>query len=412
MSLDPNIILSGVAPKIDSPIDSATKAATLNNLTSEAQLKGMQVQQGQLQLQNQTAMKQAMQNNMAQGLNGQPTLNQAGYLSDLAKQSPNLAMQEKARLSQQNLAQDSAENKQKMDLLQGATPENWQDVVAEARRRGLTGSDKLPDQHPGDSAVQGMISSVTDHGKLIEQQQKQQQIDIEKQKADIDSKKLGLEIAHYGTDKDMKATEDFNQAVASGRQSPDAQQSLKDIQSAKKLNELLSAAPKGDLNKLNDKQTKLAMFEVVKAAGGGVPAEGEMETMTPDTVRQKYGSLVQKWTGKSTPANAGEFLQQGRDYMNGISAIGQNTLTQRSNEIADRMKDYWTPGHYQQVKDQIATEFNDKPSKVAGQFAPHPQDSAAVAKANSILKDPNSTPADQELAHRVLSINSNSVANK
>ena len=102
-------------------------------------------------------------------------------------------------------------------------------------------------------------------------------------------------------------------------------------------------------------------------AGGSVPTEGELETMTPNGLAQKYGAELQKLTNKSQPANAGEFLQQGIDYANGLSGVSQKALSKRSNEMLDRLGPYMNSGSRSTIKNQIAHEFDDaNPKQPAG----------------------------------------------
>lgn len=202
----------------------------------------------------------------------------------------------------------------------------------------------------------------------------------------------------------MKAMEDFNSSVEASRQSDDAKQSLKDILAAKKINEIVSQAPDGDLNKLNNQQTKLAIMEVVKMAGGSVPTQGELDEMTPNNMAQRYGGLVQRLTNKSQPANAGEFLRQGIDYANGIANVGKQGLSDRSDRIADRMKDYLGPVQYKLVKDQIAKEFvSEGPAKQAAR-APliHASDHHQADAALSWAMNPRAPGWNKEQANKII----------
>lgn len=155
----------------------------------------------------------------------------------------------------------------------------------------------------------------------------------------------------------QKAMEDYNTAVSGSRQQADATQALKDIQAGQKLSEIAKLAPGGDLNKLNNQQTKLAITELVKMAGGSVPTESELEQMSPDNYAQKYAGLLQKITNKSQPANAGEFIQQGIDYAGGIQKLGAQKLADRANEFAERQRPYFGEQQYKMVKGQIADEL-------------------------------------------------------
>lgn len=161
----------------------------------------------------------------------------------------------------------------------------------------------------------------------------------------------------------VETMKNYSDAVSGSRQQQDAQQEMKNTLAAENISEIVKQAPGGDLNKLNNQQTKLAIMEVVKMAGGSVPTEGELESMTPNTMAQKYSGLVQNMTGKSQPANAGEFLKQGIDYANGLAGVSKQRLAARENDIADRFRQGLGEKNYKLVKGQIAKQYGDIEAK-------------------------------------------------
>lgn len=167
----------------------------------------------------------------------------------------------------------------------------------------------------------------------------------------------------------VEQMKNYNDAVSGSRQQQDAQQEMKNTLAAANLNEIVEQAPidpktgKRNLDGLNPQQTKLAFMELVKMAGGSIPTEHELAEMTPNTLVQKYAETMQKLTGKSKPNNAGEFLQQGLDYANGIANISKQRLAARENDIADRFRQGLGDKNYKLVKGQIAKQYGDGEAK-------------------------------------------------
>ena len=369
MPVDPNIALQVKTIDFD-PVGSAEKAITLSSLARQNQVQSQSFNDDQ-------AMRQALQNNTAVGPDGSPQINRAGVLSDLARTAPTKAM----AMQQQFLQLDQAQQDRQFDILNKQTEisknlawsihdqDSWTAARTAAMRYGLPNADKMPEQYDPDLVKHMQYSTLAASEQLAQQQKakdnqfKAQEVQNKAQELALMRQKQETEIAHYGNDKKMKAMEDYNNAVAGARQEPDASQALKDIQSSKKISGIVSQAPGGDLNKLNNQQTKLAMMEVVKMAGGSVPTEGELESMTPDNAAQKLSSTMQKITNKSWPAKAGEFLKQGIDYANEIGAQGSKNIASRSYEIADRMKPFLGEDQYNLVNQQTASKFGPRENK-------------------------------------------------
>lgn len=192
----------------------------------------------------------------------------------------------------------------------------------------------------------------------IKNQKEMNDANIAKAK-EIEGMKSEREIAKDTKNKQYDSMKTYNSAVSGSRQQADAVKELNNVLSFRNINEITTQAPEGDLNKLNNQQTKLVMMELVKMAGGSVPTEGELKTMTPDGFAQKYGGLMQKITNKSQPANAGEFIQQGIAYARGIARNSAQNLTKRSYEISDRLKPQMSEDGYGLVRKQADDEFKD-----------------------------------------------------
>lgn len=394
MGIDPSIILGVKQPQFDNPVDVARQAQSLQAL-------GYQNQNSQREMQNQQDLRNAYSQAMTAGPDGTPTLE---------KQKLGAALQSNPMLYQETMqklgAQDAAANDQKLKVMADhiqtrktgmnavptsdqANPQQqqsaWTNMIQELKVAGLP-VDMYPQQYPGDKARNGMVSSLMSAEEKIAQQNKLTDQTTERAKANASLAEAGLPtLGGIGGSQGMtgvnmggkgpapaaggaagftpppkmqqKAMEDYSNAVAGSRQQDDAKRALTNIQSAQNLEEIANHAPGGDLNKLNQQQMKLAITELVKMAGGGVPSESELKEMTPDNYAQKYAGLLQQITNKSQPANAGEFIQQGIDYANGIRGLAAKNLRDRSSELADRGRPYLGEKQYGLVKKQIGEEY-------------------------------------------------------
>ena len=374
MALDPSVILQGQAPQIQNPLTAATQAATMSNLMQEHQINQIKLREGQREDLDKTTMRDAFKNNTQADPDGNPIVDRQGVMRDLMRANPQLAQQQGLQFQQMDLDKMVKQHEIGTQIAMNINPTDESSFLraqAQAKQYGLPDlAQQLPkfsDPNFPTALNKFQVQMLSTKDRL-EQQNKEVDQQISRNKADVEKRRLDVEMAHYTNDKQMKAVEDFNTGVSGSRQQPDAAKELNNILSAKNINEIVAQAPGGDLNKLNNQQTKLAMMEVVKMAGGSVPTEGELETMTPNGIAQKYGGALQKLTNKSQPANAGEFLQQGIDYANGLSGVSQKALTKRSTEMLDRLGPYMNPKTRETIKGQVAHEFDDAkaPKKQSG----------------------------------------------
>jgi hypothetical protein len=405
MPIDPSIALNVAPVQVANPLDSMSKALTIKSLMQEGKIRDQEIQGNQ-------AVKDAFANNVGTDAQGNQSVDRKGVLSDLYKTNPMQAMgleKQFQERDQQTLALHTQQAKQiawSIPNDPGTPPEMkqaaWTAAKQQALAAGLPGAQQSPDQYPGDGFVQQMKMHTMSAEEQMAQQNKTTDQTTSRGTANASLAEAGLPtlpaiggVSNQGAASRapqpsggaspqggaagsggftpppkmrQKAMEDYNSAVAGSRQQADATQSLKDIQAGQKLSEIANQAPGGDLNKLTNQQTKLAITELVKMAGGSVPTESELEQMSPDNYAQKYAGLLQKITNSPQPANAGEFLKQGIDYAHGIQGLGAQKLADRANEFADRQRPYLGEAQYKQVKGQIADEFKkNTPVSRAGQ---------------------------------------------
>lgn len=408
MATDPSIILSTKPVQLDSPVDTAARAYQMKDLSLRSQDNDLRLKQAKQEYDDNQAVRAAYQNNMQTNPDGSQSLNRAGVLSDINKFNPLLSAKASANFQEMDLAQMQRHMTIAKDLMFSIHDQQTLDAArSKAQQFGLP-TNNIP-QYYDKNLIENAQHATLDAHDQIAQKQQQFQNQIASQNAQSERLKSQASAAEAGIPYGggasggsggaagpamaggkaapnlvaqngpgvgggqpamqpqgfnpppkmrQKAVNDYDQAVEGSRQRPDSLQSLKDIQSADKINEAIGQAPNGDTNKLNNNQVRLITGELVKMATGGAPTETELESLTPNNLTQKYGAMLQHMTGKSTPANAGEFIKQFQDYANGIAKQGMDRVSSRSNEIADRQRPYLGEDQYKLIKNQISNEFS------------------------------------------------------
>lgn len=404
---DTGVILSAQPAQIQNPLDMATRAMQLKSLTNQAQVNSIKAQQAGQQFGDEQAVRQAYQNNVTDGPDGIPVLDKQGVLKDLGSR-PWLQQQEAVKFGQQALAKQQ----QHMALTQTyaaqvgdqASYDQFKQNMANA---GGANINQFPAQYDPN-----FFNNYKLHLQSIQAQQEYQQKQAGIQAQQIEARAKAAEAAAnsgqsyssiigggtsaggappalaankaapnlvasngqgipgqgqqapmprpgFNPPPKMKADymDKLNGALASARkEQPDIQQSYKDLQSADKINGLVGQVK--DPNKINQYQLKILATELSKASGGGTPTESELDELTPNTLVQKYGSMLQNLTGKSTPQNAGEFIKQFQDYANELGQQGMARINANSNSTLERYRGGIGESNYAMMKGQLAHQFD------------------------------------------------------
>lgn len=354
MPADPNIILQAKAPDIN-PLDTMAKAYSIKNLMAEGQMNQIKLAQAQRDANDQQSLRSAYKNNTQTSPDGTPVVDRQGMMKDLMASNPMLAQKQAMDFRQMDLDKLNQQHAAGKSILFGPmdSQEDLDNARAQAKHLGLP---PLPlpasiDDPNFQSALRSsQIKSLTAEEQLaqankgIEQSQAQQK--IQNEKSDLDMKR-----AQFGYTKQFEANQQVQQALESGRQAPDAQQALKDVYAAKKVNTLVEQGKneKGELdpNKLNPQQVKLIAGEVGKIATGGAPTMDELHGLTPSNVPQILAGAAEKAFNNPTGAEAGEFVKLLQNYSNSVAADGKQLLVDRARKIVDQRKDDLGPKNYQ-----------------------------------------------------------------
>jgi hypothetical protein len=141
------------------------------------------------------------------------------------------------------------------------------------------------------------------------------------------------------------------------RGNPAVQQAEKDVYAAGKVNSLVNQV--GDPNNMTREQAALLAGEVAKIAQGGSPTIHELDVLTPNTLQTKFAAITQRLTGEPTPANAGEFIKQYKEYADNLTKDAQKLITDRYGRILTVNKSKLSSDDYNSLNDAYLNRFKD-----------------------------------------------------
>lgn len=121
----------------------------------------------------------------------------------------------------------------------------------------------------------------------------------------------------------------------SGRAPPDIKQSLKDQLSIDKANKLFDGR---DLNSLSKSEAALVAGELEKIATGGSGTEAGRAGLDPHSFEEQWAAFKNKFVGANgavEPANIGAFLQQQKDYLQGLKSVTDDRLNKYGRGVHD-----------------------------------------------------------------------------
>lgn len=205
MPLDPSIILGVQQPQIQNPMDSMVKAMTFKNLAMRSQTEGLQNQQAQQEFNDNQSMRNAYSNNTTVGPDGTPALNRQGVLKDLAQSNPSVV----PKVAQQFQSMDMDMQNQKlthaakqMEIAgQISSPavvtdqKSLDNMRATAQSLGLP-VDQIPtvyDPRETPTQLASLQQRAMSAHDQITTQLEQQKVEVSKQQAINEGKKLDIE---------------------------------------------------------------------------------------------------------------------------------------------------------------------------------------------------------------------------
>lgn len=172
---------------------------------------------------------------------------------------------------------------------------------------------------------------------------------VAEQRANLAETKAASGEKQHTSDKQQQALSQTIGVLESARGNPEVSQALRDRYAASKALPLIN---KYDPNNLSPQQVSLVASELSKIATGGVPTHAEMQALTPNTLASKFASIAQMVINKPTPANAGAFLKQYKDYLTDLQQNAQNVVRDKIGRVIETNKNRLGEENYNSLKEQ------------------------------------------------------------
>lgn len=342
--LDTNIIMGSKPIAIQNPLDMATKAMTLRDLSQRGQIQGLQMQQAQQEYGDNQAMRNAYSNNTKVDANGNPTQDKQGILKDLATNAPHLVPQAQQKFAEQTsnvIQQHMKMNDMAIQLLQGCNDQaSWTAAKQQASQYGLP-VDQIPDQYDPRTKemLLGRALSTKDY---LENQVKQKEIGIKEED-------LAVKREQFQDTKKSEAFKDLMSHAESSRQLPDVKQAYLDRYNSQKVIDLISS--KKDPNKIDYNMVPIISGEIGKIATGGVPTHEELKMITPQDANMIMARTKQYLTSHPEASQQGAFLNVFKDYAGTIQSGANKVIGANIGQLYDSYKDH--------LKDSDAKNFEN-----------------------------------------------------
>lgn len=194
------------------------------------------------------------------------------------------------------------------------------------------------------------------------------------------------------------------EVMGQGRAPPDIKQALKDQQSIDKANKLFDGR---DLNSLSKSEAALVAGELEKIATGGAGTEAGRAGLDPHSFDEQWSAFKNKFVGADgsvEPANIGAFLQQQKNYLQGLGEVTNDRIRKYQRGVYDSYVDgnQISPehqekfqGHHPELFPELKTAADTptaKPQAAPSVSAPpapaHPEANQAMAWAKAHPEDP------------------------
>ncbi len=200
------------------------------------------------------------------------------------------------------------------------------------------------------------------------------------------------------------------------RGNPAVQQAEKDIYASSKLKGLFNKV--GDLNKLSPEMSNLAVLEVAKMASGASPDDHMLKMLDPGAFQGTLAKAWEKVTNEPSPANAGSFLKQYKDYADSMTEDARQLVKDRYGRIIDANGDELGEKNRATLTKNYLHRFDSadgaEPAKVLAKGAPDgsliPSAGAADAPSGKHKDDDSAVQwakenSDDPMARQILQLN-------
>lgn len=181
--------------------------------------------------------------------------------------------------------------------------------------------------------------TAADSDKIMKPIELKEQMDARKQTAMLSKQ------TQFGQNQDKSYTQ-MRHDLETFRGNQAAQQAAVKVQNAQTA---LAMVQNKDPNTLTTSDLNLLADEMGKIATGGVPGEGQVKALVPNTYATKLADIQTFLGNKPTNAQAADFIQHNMSYLKDMTTVAQNTLDSYRSNIAKGYKNRVKPEDYQEA---------------------------------------------------------------
>lgn len=410
MPADASVIL-GIKPvEITNPLDSAVKALTMKNLMQQNQGNAIKLDQEQRAQSDQQSLRDAFKNNTQASPDGSPIVDRQGVMSDLMKANPILAQKQAMEFKSMDLDKLNQQHAAAKSILFGIDPSNQaslEDAFQKAKQFGLPPLEGVLPKNVNDPSFQSSLRSaqiknlsaeeqLAQQNKQIDQGQKQQEMNLKNKELQV---QLGGKVDEASKALNNDLDPDKSRAGNFGAISAK-------VQGADRLKTLIGSFKDGNLPAAQTEELALGLANMIAPGNGG--SRDQVKALVPASALGDATKTASWLANQPMGANQQAFVKQMEHTVDREKGVAMDQLNQiRAGRLAAHS---WLQ---QVAPDKFNAILQNKgmdPSKVVnGQYlsgmGSHPEDDAAVKKANSILSNKNSSASDKALAQKVIEAN-------
>ncbi len=340
--LDPNIALGIQQPQFQNPMDVASKAMALQNLS-------MNNQQQKMQYNDSLALRHAQDNATTVNPDGSYSMDQNKMLTELGQTAPHMVPQAAMSIQQQKLTMQQNQMKQLQDhatvaaqTLSGINDQaSYDQGKVIATQMGYP-TDSWPKNYDPDwvktQAKNAAYAAMNPHDAMTSKME-EQKIGIQEKEADIKSKELQIAL----NKPKQEAFKDLMSHAESSRQLPDVKQAYTDRYNTQKILDLVGS---GDPNKLNPNMVQLLSSEVGKVATGAAPTEETLKNLTPQDAKMIQARTQQYLTSHPEAGQQGAFVSVFKDYAKTIQEGANKVIDSNMGKLGSSYKQHIDPDDY------------------------------------------------------------------
>lgn len=339
MPIDPNIALQFQPIQLQNPLDAATKALSLRDLSQRSQIQNMQMQQQQQSMGDQQALRSSLVKNTTLGADGSPQINHAGVMSDLSKVNPQAAMDYDKKVRGDNLDELTKQSSISKDLIwrvptDAAVPiaekqAAWDQMRQAGIQAKLPNADKVPEQYPGDNFVKLKQHDALTAEEQLKQQNSERDFNLKSQENQEKHTENKIKQAQLDVDKNDKLAGKFQDHLDKGwtARSGAAGTVQGKIVAAEAAQQLIEQG-KTQAGGLDSRQIEELAQSTGRLLGGGAAASARIDALVPHTLMGRAQTLKEYLSNSPSGANAQEFVQRMAETVEREKALAENQKRQ------------------------------------------------------------------------------------